>query len=124
MIAATELASDRVPLSEAGILSAIMLAAWVPVALIKGDYRVKRKDTLYYNVILLNAMQNSMTTWMLAVPVALAVYSYLAPENVVDALVLLLPEDSAAHLPPQLEVMVADLITLCCWRGVYAILRL
>lgn len=62
---------------------------------------------------------------MVAVPLALAVYAYLAPGQIVDGLVLTLAHDAPRNaLPPQLEVMLADLVTLCCWRGTYALLRL
>lgn len=65
MICATELASNRIPLEEAGLLSGIMLGIWATVGILKGDYSNDRREpTVFFNVLLLDAMTSSMMTWV------------------------------------------------------------
>ncbi len=66
MICATELASNRIPLEEAGLLSGIMLGIWATVGTLKGDYssNSRREPTVFFNVLLLDAMSSSMMTWV------------------------------------------------------------
>lgn len=69
------------------------------------------------------AVVNAMITWAASIVVAIIGYSWLVSNFFVDAeTVLEVTRDGM--LSPQLEISVAMLITMSCWRGMAARLRL
>ncbi|CAK0784590.1 hypothetical protein CVIRNUC_007794 [Coccomyxa viridis] len=121
---ATELASERIPISVCGIHCTVTILAWVGVASVKGDYRYKPPSFLF------GAQQRAMAlaclsgalTWALFVPTVLAGYASMVTHHILDAS-LLVHHGSEHQLPAQLEVIFAALWSIASWRGVYAGLR-
>ncbi|KAK9810509.1 hypothetical protein WJX72_012008 [[Myrmecia] bisecta] len=132
MLLSTELASDRVPKDQMGLLSGVLVAAWVgvAVAVTKGDYRYKYSEPsmIYFNspyaTAMLIAMFTAATTWALFVPTALAAYASMVVHHLLDVDVIRQPASSPYALPPELEVVMAVLWTVSSWRGIYAAYRL
>lgn len=69
------------------------------------------------------AVVDAMITWAVSMVLAIIGFSWLVSNYVVEpGLVLEVARDG--QLSPQLEISVALLITMTCWRGMAARLRL
>jgi hypothetical protein len=128
MVLATELSSERLPLEQLPALASVAVLSWVVAGAALGDYMARPdpdanplSDALGWPIFA--AIVNAMITWAVALVVSLLGYSWLVSSFVVDpAMVMEVPHDG--ELSPQLEVSVALLITMSCWRGTAARLRL
>ncbi|CAL5229541.1 g12888 [Coccomyxa viridis] len=121
---ATELASERVPVSVCGIHCTVTILAWVGVATAKGDYRYRPPNFLFgaQQKAMLLACFSGALTWALFVPTVLAGYASMVTHHVLDSS-LLVQHGQSHQLPAQLEVIFASLWSVASWRGVYAGLR-
>ncbi|CAD7698590.1 unnamed protein product [Ostreobium quekettii] len=127
MMAATHLASDMIPLPDQPALITTSALAWFMVALLKGDYAAGGENqpsslAVGMGLDLLNQLTRVMLTWLLFVPTAFVCYGWLVPQHLVDATVVL-GKVPGRQLSAELEVLLAALITLTCWRGIYARIR-
>lgn len=126
MILATEVSSERIPYESMGVLVGVMAGCWVAVAAAMGDYKgsTPTSDSLYISMLgpAFLAVLNATMTWAVSMMAAIAVYAFLVANNMLDAAPVVenLGEDD---LSPQLEVVVALLITMSCWRGIACKLR-
>lgn len=121
---ATELASERIPMSVCGIHCTVTILAWVGVATAKGDYRYRPPSFLFgaqQRAMLLACLSGALT-WALFVPTVLASYASMVTHHFLDPS-LLVQHSSEHQLPAQLEVIFAALWSVSSWRGVYAGLR-
>lgn len=125
MLTTTQIASTRIPLNQAGFLISILVTSWVGVAAVKGDYQHKQESGTFFGEQyqhMLSALASSASTWLMFVPTVLAVCTYLVAHQVLDGRAFSAPQ--ASHdLPAEVEVLLAALWTLGCWRGTYAMLR-
>lgn len=127
-VCCTELASDRVSMSEVGTLATVLGLAVVSCAAAKGDYAPRRDgvDVLARQRAMLQGLAAAAFTWVVALPVSLAADAALAKHGLLSAAPFLRDVGAGAvagQPPPQAEVLGAVLITLGCWRGIYAGLR-
>lgn len=128
MMTATELSSTRLPWDQdLKYLLGVMVLSWFAAAFSLGDYRgvPPTTDNLYLQLFLgpsFISLLDATVTWALAAVIAMLSYSILVNQNIIDAAPLMdgLGTDD---LSPQLEVAVASLITLPCWRGIAAKIR-
>lgn len=128
MILATEGASDRMPLVEGWpYLVAAVIISWVAVSGARGDYSGKADDS---DMLLLSvgfpvflAVLNATVTWAAAILASLPLYAYLVSHFMVEASSVLVLNDEATQMAPQMEVSTALLVTMSCWRGIVAKLR-
>jgi len=128
MIAATEASSDRVGWAAMPVLGGVLLGSWLLVAVARGDYAPPREEPSSLAAMLglpaLVAITDAMLTWALTVPCALAAYAGLVSSgSVPPELMLHLGEGPHRGLAPQMEVVLATVITLSAWRGIAARLR-
>lgn len=126
VVAATEASSERIPLESMPMLTGVSLGCWLVAAIALGDYRGLAPYTDNWYLSLLGptfmAVVDACMTWAVSVTACLAILSVLVSNNLLDSSPLL--EDLATeNLSPQLEVAVATLITMACWRGIAARLR-
>ncbi|EIE21334.1 hypothetical protein COCSUDRAFT_56557 [Coccomyxa subellipsoidea C-169] len=121
---ATELASERIPLSVCGLHCTVTILAWVGVAVAKGDYRYRTPSTVFgaQQTAMILASFSAAVTWALFVPTVLASYASMVTHHILDPAVLV-SHSSDAQLPAQLEVIFASLWSVASWRGIYAALR-
>lgn len=150
MVASTQLSSERISWDEAGPLLAVSVAAWVLAAAARGDYlpdRAREYDdplSLSLGFPVLIGIADACVTWAVAVVPAVGADAWLAAHFLVNPLTVaaaVSPYAAAATaglttfaqgaagppehvLSPQLEVLVAMLITMSSWRGIAAWLRL
>lgn len=151
MVASTQLSSERIPWDEAGPLLAVSVAAWVLAAAARGDYlpdkRAEYDDPLSLSLgfPVLIGIADACVTWAVAVVPAIGADAWLAARFLVNPLTVaaaVSPHAAAATsaaagtfargaagpaehmLSPELEVLVALLITMSSWRGIAAWLRL
>lgn len=124
MIAATHLSSNMIPLEDQPALIATVVLSWFVVALVKGDYaeeeplsRMARE--LGFDVY--NGITGALSTWLLFVPVALVCYATLVSQDLLDAGVVV-ANVPGREVSAELEVLLAILVTLCCWRGGHVLL--
>lgn len=126
MIAATEASSERIELADMPTLIGVMLIAWLAAAAYNGDYsgRPATSDNWYMSLLgpTFSAIVNATVTWAFAATASIAVYSYLVSHNALSS-VPLVEGLNTEDLSPQLEVVVALLITMTCWRGIASKLR-
>lgn len=128
MVAATELSSERVPYEQLPALASVTVLAWVCAGAALGDYMKVAdpdanplSDAMGWPIFV--AVANSMVTWAVGLVLSLLGYSWLVSSFIVDPeMVMEVAHDG--QLSPQLEVCVALLITMSCWRGTAARLRL
>jgi len=128
MIAATEISSERIPWESMPELTGVSLVAWVLCAVLLGDYRGRSPSSDNWYLSLLGppfvAIVDATVTWASSATVSIAIFSLLVSSNLLDSGYNLVLEDLATdNLSPQLEVAVALLITMSCWRGIAARLR-
>jgi len=128
MVAATEASSDRVGWAAMPLLGGVLLGSWLLVAVARGDYAATREEPSSLATMLglpsLVAITDALATWALAVPCALAGYAALVSRGVVaPELMLHLGEGPHRGLAPQMEILLASVITLSAWRGIAARLR-
>ncbi|CAL8463210.1 g2744 [Coccomyxa elongata] len=121
---ATELASERIPLSVCGLHCTVTILAWVGVAVAKGDYRYRAPSTVFgaQQTAMILASFSGAVTWALFVPTVLASYASMVTHNILDPAVLV-SHATDTQLPAQLEVIFASLWSVASWRGIYAGLR-
>ncbi|BDA44565.1 hypothetical protein COCOBI_06-0410 [Coccomyxa sp. Obi] len=121
---ATELASERIPLSVCGLHCTVTILAWVGVAVAKGDYRYRVPSTVFgaQQTTMILASFSAACTWALFVPTVLASYASMVTHQILDPAVLV-SHTTDTQLPAQLEVIFASLWSVASWRGIYAGLR-
>jgi hypothetical protein len=152
MVASTQLSSERIAWEEAGPLLAVSVGAWVLAAAARGDYLPERRleydDPLSLSLgfPVLIGIADACVTWACAVVPAIGMDAWLAAHFLVNPLTVGAPVSASAlaataataagtfargaagppeHvLSPELEVLVALLITMSSWRGIAAWLRL
>lgn len=128
MVLATELSSERLPYEQLPALAGVTVTSWVLAAALLGDYTKEPdpdanplSDALGWPIFI--AIVNSMLTWAVALVASLLGYSWLVSNFIVEPeMIMEVARDG--QLSPQLEVSVALLITMSCWRGMAARLRL
>lgn len=128
MVLATELSSERIALEQIPALGGVAVASWVIAGAILGDYTQEPdpdanplSDALGWPIFA--AVVNAMITWALGMVVSIFGFSWLVSNFIVEPeMVLEVARDGM--LSPQLEISVALLITMSCWRGMAARLRL
>jgi hypothetical protein len=153
MVASTQLSSERISWDETAPLLAVSVGAWVLAAAAKGDYLSGKKDeyddplSLSLGFPVLIGIADACVTWAVAVVPAIGMDSWLAAHFYVNPAAVsprAILEAGAGFagawqqtvgggvgggarehvLSPQLEVLVAMLITMSSWRGIAAWLRL
>jgi hypothetical protein len=151
MVASTQLSSERISWDEAAPLLAVSVAAWVLASAARGDYLPDRRHeyddplSLSLGFPVLIGIADACVTWAVAVVPAVGADAWLAAHFFVNPLTVaaaVSPYAAAATsaaggtfaqgaagppehvLSPQLEVLVAMLITMSSWRGIAAWLRL
>jgi hypothetical protein len=151
MVASTQLSSERISWDEVGPLLAVSVGAWVLAAAARGDYLPDKRDeyddplSLSLGFPVLIGIADACVTWAVAVVPAVGLDAWLAAHFFVNPLTVaaaVSPHAAAATsaaagtfargaaapaehmLSPQLEVLVAMLITMSSWRGIAAWLRL
>lgn len=126
MIAATEASSERIQFNDMPTLIGVMLIAWIGAGAWNGDYNGRQPGAENWYLSLLgptfSSIVNATVTWAFAATASLAAYSYLVSRNAMDAAPLV-EGLNTEDLSPQLEVVVALLITMTCWRGIASKLR-
>eukprot|EP01026_Neomeris_dumetosa_P024284 TRINITY_DN2026_c0_g1_i4.p1 TRINITY_DN2026_c0_g1~~TRINITY_DN2026_c0_g1_i4.p1 ORF type:complete len:207 (-),score=13.45 TRINITY_DN2026_c0_g1_i4:201-821(-) len=128
MVWATQIASNRVPQDDKLIYGTLMVACWVSIAWMRGDYSIYQVEageewlhmaSPYYSTY--KAFISGFFTWVFSTPILLLMFSILVSNNMlVDNMPLILPISDDANLPAELEVIVAFSITVSCWRAMYA----
>ncbi|KAF6249838.1 hypothetical protein COO60DRAFT_1706334 [Scenedesmus sp. NREL 46B-D3] len=128
MLLATEMSSERLPLEQVPALASVAVISWVAAGAVLGDYAMLRDpdENPLSNAMgwpIFQAVVNAMITWAVAMVFSIGGFSWLVSSYVVEPeLVLEVARDGM--LSPQLEISVAMLITMSCWRGMAARLRL
>jgi hypothetical protein len=128
MVLATECSSERLPLEQLPALGGVAVLSWVLAGAILGDYTAEPdpdanplSDAMGWPIFA--AVVNAMITWALGMVVSIFGFSWLVSNFIVEPeMVLEVARDG--QLSPQLEISVALLITMSCWRGMAARLRL
>lgn len=128
MVLATEVASERVPLNEMPYLAGVAVFSWILAGAVLGDYKNEPdpdanplSNMLGWPVVV--AIANACITWAVSMVPAMIGFSVLVSNYVVTPEVVLEVERDGM-LSPQLEVSVALLVTMLCWRGMAARLRM
>ncbi|KAG2491581.1 hypothetical protein HYH03_010148 [Edaphochlamys debaryana] len=129
MIVATEASSERIEWSAFPPLVGVMLAAWVAAGAWNGDYSpsgTRAHDDVPWQLSMFGptygAVLGAALTWAFASTAAVAAYAGLVAAGLLAAGPIV--EDlNTEDLSPQLEVIVALLVTMTCWRGIAAKLR-
>eukprot|EP00775_Hariotina_reticulata_P005488 gene5488-5722_t len=128
MVLATEVSSERLPFEQVPALASVAVGSWILAAAVLGDYAMEPDPdenplSNALGVPILQAVVSAMITWAASMVVAILGFSWLVSHYLVEPeLVLELTRDGM--LSPQLEISVALLITMSCWRGMAARLRL
>lgn len=127
MLLATEVSSERIPWDSLPVLVGVMMCSWIVTSATLGDYKgtaFEQPDIIvpFFNLDVFWAVVNATITWAAAIIVAFAAYSLLISHNLVDS--ELIVNNSEGGASAQLEVTSALLITMSCWRGIVAKLRL
>ncbi|KAI8474853.1 MAG: hypothetical protein J3K34DRAFT_406794 [Monoraphidium minutum] len=128
MVLATQAASERVPLGEAPYLAAVAALSWVLAGAVMGDYKAEPgpDDNPLSNMLgwpVVVSIANACITWAVAMVPSMLGFSILvsnylvAPETVLEL-------ERDGMLSPQLEISVALLVTMLCWRGMATKLRM
>eukprot|EP00200_Dunaliella_tertiolecta_P001209 CAMPEP_0202361774 /NCGR_PEP_ID=MMETSP1126-20121109/14203_1 /ASSEMBLY_ACC=CAM_ASM_000457 /TAXON_ID=3047 /ORGANISM="Dunaliella tertiolecta, Strain CCMP1320" /LENGTH=206 /DNA_ID=CAMNT_0048955795 /DNA_START=1709 /DNA_END=2326 /DNA_ORIENTATION=+ len=132
MLIATEASSERIPMflaAEDGgglspdfiSLTGVTVLCWLVAATILGDYKYVRpeSDDWYQNLLgpVYIAVLNATLTWGLSALMSLAIFSYMLSANLLAAAPLL-SDIRTEDTSPQLEVAIAILIIMTCWRGI------
>jgi len=128
MVIATELSSERIPWNDdTKYLVGVMVLSWFSAAVMLGDYRGQppSSDDLYVQTVLgptFISVLDSTVTWAVAAVLSIIAFSWLVNHFIIEPGPLMdgLGTDD---LSPQLEVAIASLITMSCWRGIVAKIR-
>eukprot|EP00197_Chlamydomonas_leiostraca_P009660 CAMPEP_0202864216 /NCGR_PEP_ID=MMETSP1391-20130828/4548_1 /ASSEMBLY_ACC=CAM_ASM_000867 /TAXON_ID=1034604 /ORGANISM="Chlamydomonas leiostraca, Strain SAG 11-49" /LENGTH=187 /DNA_ID=CAMNT_0049543939 /DNA_START=78 /DNA_END=638 /DNA_ORIENTATION=- len=119
MVAATEFSSER--LTDPGavpILCGTMMASWLVASAAMGDYKggVPSSDNWYLQVLgpSFISVVDGMLTWALAAAISLVAYSVMVSTGTIEE-AWILGDLATENLSPQLEIIVAMLITMSCW---------
>ncbi|KAF8058043.1 hypothetical protein HT031_005703 [Scenedesmus sp. PABB004] len=128
MVLATEASSERLPIEQVPALATVAIGSWVAAAALLGDYAMEPdpdsnplSDALGWPIF--QAVVTAMITWAAAMVLAIGGFAWLVSHLVVEPGVVMEVERDGM-LSPQLEVSVALLITMSCWRGMAARMRL
>jgi hypothetical protein len=105
----------------------VLAVSWVAAGGLCGDYMMvpdpddnPLSDAMGWPAV--RGIVAACITWAATIPLALAGYAWLVSHWLVEPVsVMEVPRDG--QLSPQLEVSVALLITMSCWRGMAARLR-
>jgi hypothetical protein len=122
-----QVSSERVPFEELPYLATVAMSSWVLAGALLGDYMMvpDPDENPLSNAMgwpVFQAIVNACITWALAMVPSILGFSFLVSHFMVEPQsVLELTRDG--QLSPQLEVSVALLITMSCWRGMAARLR-
>jgi len=128
MIAATEFSSQRIPWTEdTKWLLCVAVLSWFTAGVILGDYRGQApyNDNLYVQLVLgpiFIGVLDCTVTWAVASVLGSLGYAILVNHNVIDP-TWIMDGLGTDDLSPQLEVGVAALIIMPCWRGMALKLR-
>lgn len=128
MVLATELSSERIALEQIPALGGVAVLSWIVAGAVLGDYTAEPdpdanplSDAMGWPIFA--AVVNAMITWALGMVVSIFGFSWLVSNLVVEPeMVVEVARDG--QLSPQLEISVALLITMSCWRGMAARMRL
>ncbi|GBF97375.1 hypothetical protein Rsub_11022 [Raphidocelis subcapitata] len=128
MVVATEVASERVPLDTMPYLAGVAACSWVLAGAVLGDYKGEPdpdanplSNSLGWPVVV--AIANACITWAAAMVPSMLGFSVLVANYLVPTEVVVDPARNGI-LSPQLEVSVALLVTMLCWRGMATRLRM
>ncbi|KXZ53408.1 hypothetical protein GPECTOR_7g1305 [Gonium pectorale] len=129
MILATEASSERIEWSSFPALVGVLLVSWVTAGAWNGDYSpngTRAHEDVPWQLSMLGPTFGSILgaalTWAFASTAAAAAYAALVAGNALDAAPVV-EGLNTDDLSPQLEVIVALLITMTCWRGIASRLR-
>ncbi|GIL73574.1 hypothetical protein Vretimale_5185 [Volvox reticuliferus] len=129
MILATEASSERIEWSSFPALVGVLLVCWVTAGAWNGDYSPggsRAHEDVPWQLSMLGPTFGSVLgaalTWAFASTASVAAYAVLVARNALDAAPVVEGLNSD-DLSPQLEVVVALLITMTCWRGIVSKLR-
>ncbi|GIL49535.1 hypothetical protein Vafri_5736 [Volvox africanus] len=129
MILATEASSERIEWSSFPALVGVLLVCWVTAGAWNGDYSPggsRAHEDVPWQLSMLGPTFGSVLgaalTWAFAATASVAAYAVLVARNALDAAPVMEGLNSD-DLSPQLEVVVALLITMTCWRGIASKLR-
>lgn len=122
MLLATEASSDRIPWDQLPYLAAVVITSWVVTATAKGDYRGNQFDDfeIMSGLYIVRAIFGATATWAISTTLAILGYSFLVSHFLVNPELLVVSKE----VSPQIEVIVAMLVTMTSWRGIAARLRL
>ncbi|GAX73910.1 hypothetical protein CEUSTIGMA_g1360.t1 [Chlamydomonas eustigma] len=128
MLIATEMSSERLLWDEEALyLVGTAVLSWFIAAAALGDYTGKppSSENPFIQMFLgasFVSLLDATVTWAVAAILAASSYAVLVSQAVIDSSPLmegLWTED----LSPQLEIAVASLITMSCWRGIATKMR-
>ncbi|PNH03543.1 hypothetical protein TSOC_010365 [Tetrabaena socialis] len=129
MIIATEASSERIEWSSFPLLVAVLLVSWVGAGAVNGDYSPsgsRAHEDVPWQLSMLGPTFGSVMaaalTWAFASTASVAAYALMVDRHWLDAAPLM-EGLNTDDLSPQLEVVVALLITMVCWRGIASKLR-
>ncbi|GLC45800.1 hypothetical protein PLESTB_001154600 [Pleodorina starrii] len=129
MILATEASSERIDWSSFPALVGVLLVCWVAAGAWNGDYSPsgsRAHEDVPWQLSMLGPTFGSVLgaalTWAFASTASVAAYAVLVARNALDAAPVV-EGLNTDDLSPQLEVVVALLITMTCWRGIASKLR-
>ncbi|PNW76286.1 hypothetical protein CHLRE_12g540700v5 [Chlamydomonas reinhardtii] len=129
MILATEASSERIEWASFPALVGVLLGTWVAAGAWNGDYSpdgTRAHQDVPWQLAMLGptygAVLGAALTWSLAATASVAAYSGLVAGGLLDP-VPVVEGINSEDMSPQLEVIVALLITMTCWRGIASKLR-
>ncbi|KAG2438400.1 hypothetical protein HYH02_010855 [Chlamydomonas schloesseri] len=129
MILATEASSERIEWASFPALVGVLLGTWVAAGAWNGDYSpdgTRAHQDVPWQLAMLGptygAVLGAALTWSLAATASVAAYAGLVAGGLLDP-VPVVEDINSEDMSPQLEVIVALLITMTCWRGIASKLR-
>ncbi|KAG2433734.1 hypothetical protein HXX76_008098 [Chlamydomonas incerta] len=129
MILATEASSERIEWASFPALVGVLLGTWVAAGAWNGDYSPdgsRAHQDVPWQLAMLGptygAVLGAALTWSLSATASVAAYAGLVAGGRLDP-VPVVEGINSEDMSPQLEVIVALLITMTCWRGIASKLR-
>ena len=108
-------------------MATALVLSWVGVAACKGDYTLTGAGPAMFwgarQAAMLRALAAAATTWALCVPTCLAVDAALCTHGLLSPAALVGAAPPSGTCPAQVEVLLACLVTLASWRGIYVGLK-